>query len=110
MQNQTSKAAEIAAAKSGDGAAAVSMAANRIARNEVNGVKKGTTKGGAAVQSAEERITSGTKAGPGNRTEGPNIRGDGDDELMKMGMDLFATYLAGKIDESPAGPWIGSAA
>ena len=64
MQNQTSKAAEIAAAKSGKGAAAVSMAANRITRNEVNGVNRGTTKGGAAVQSAEERITSGTKAGP----------------------------------------------
>lgn len=29
---------------------------------------------------------------------------------MKKGMDLFATYLAGKIDSSPAGPWIGSAA
>lgn len=109
-KNQTSKAAEIAAAKSGKGAAAVSMAANRITKNEVNGVNRGTTKGGAAVQSAEERITSGTKAGPGNRTEGPNIRSDGDDELMKRGMDLFATYLAGKIDSSPAGPWIGSAA
>ena len=66
-KNQTSKAAEIAAAKSGKGAAAVSMAANRITRNEVNGVNRGTTKGGAAVQSAEERITSGTKAGPDRR-------------------------------------------
>ena len=109
-KNQAGKAAEIAVAKSGNGAAAVSMAANRITKNEVNGVNRGTTKGGAAVQSAEERITSGTKAGPGNRTEGPNIRSDGDDELMKRGMDLFATYLAGKIDSSPAGPWIGSAA
>ncbi len=109
-KNQAGKAAEIAVAKSGNGAAAVSMAANRITKNELNGVNRGTTKGGAAVQSAEERITSGTKAGPGNRTEGPNIRGDGDDELMKRGMDLFATYLAGKIDSSPAGPWIGSAA
>ena len=109
-KNQAGKAAEIAVAKSGNGAAAVSMAANRITKNELNGVNRGTTKGGAAVQSAEERITSGTKAGPGNRTEGPNIRSDGDDELMKRGMDLFATYLAGKIDSSPAGPWIGSAA
>ena len=55
-QNQTGRAAEIATAKAGDGAAAVSMATNRITKNEVNGVSQGTTKGGTAVQSAGERI------------------------------------------------------
>ncbi len=109
-QNQTGRAAEMATAKAGDGAAAVSMAANRITKNEVNGVNRGTTKGGAAVQSAEEKITSGSQSSQGNQTRELNIRSDGDDELMKMGMDLFATYLAGKIDASPAGPWIGSVA
>ena len=40
-QNQTGRAAEMATAKAGDGAAAVSMAANRITKNEVNGVNRG---------------------------------------------------------------------
>ena len=55
-QNQTGRAAEMATAKAGDGATAVSMAANRITKNEVYGVSQGTTKGGTAVQSAGERI------------------------------------------------------
>lgn len=89
-KNQTGKAAEIAAAKSGKGAAAVSMAANRITKNEVNGVNRGTTKGGAAVQSAEERITSGTKAGPDRRD--------------------IAHAAAATIDCVLGNPWVESAA
>ena len=108
-QNQTGRAAEIATAKAGDGAAAVSMAANRITKNEVNGVNRGTTKGGAAVQSAEERITSGSQSSQGNQTEEVDIRSDYSG-LMQITEDMCLTYLAGKIDASPAGPWIGSVA
>ncbi len=109
-KNQTGRAAETAVARSGNGAAAVSMATNRITRNEVNGVKQGTTQGATAVQSAGEKIVAGTKVSQGNQTREVNIRSDGDDELMNMGLDLFATCLAGKIDASPAGPWIESVA
>lgn len=83
-QNQTSRAAAAGAASSGNTAAAVAITTNRITRNEVNGVSRGTARGAAAVQSAGERIVAGTEVSKANQI--------------------------GKIDASPAGSWIGSAA
>ncbi len=108
-KNQTGRAAETAVARSGNGAAAVSMATNRITRNEVNGVKQGTTQGATAVQSAGEKIVAGTKVSQDNPANNYPIKTD-TNGFLQAADEMIKTYLAGKIDASPAGPWIESAA
>ena len=117
-QNQTGRAAEIATAKAGDGAAAVSMAANRITKNEVHGVSQGTTKG---VDAAKTGIVAEASADEINRAaqeKAAHSQAKADfvsmplDALNSAGawLDKGFTNLAGYIDASWAGEWVGSAA
>ncbi len=117
-KNRTSKAAETAAGKSGKGAAAVFMAANQITRNEVKGVSQGTTKG---VDAAKTGIVAEASADEINRAaqeKAAHSQAKADfvsmplDALNSAGawLDKGFTNLAGYIDASWAGEWVGSAA
>ena len=117
-KNQTGRAAEIATAKSGNGAAAVSMATNRITRNEVNGVKQGTTQGATAVTAGIVEKASADEISRAAQGKAAHSQAKADfvsmplDALNSAGawLDKGFTNLAGDIDASWAGEWVGGAA
>ena len=117
-QNQTSKAAAAGAAKSQNTAAAVSITANRITKNEVNGVKQGTTKGATAATTGIIAKASADAINRAAQEKAAHSQAKADfvsmplDALNSAGawLDKGLTNLAGYINDSRAGEWVGKGA